>query len=413
MTGRRSRLRARALIALAALMLAGLSVAIPTVLIHAAPPQQDAPAVGVVSGEVRNGTEGGSLPSDLRLTLFVFDSALDRQQFETTTDAQGAFRFEDIPLDAGYSYVVTAAYRDRIFTSALSSMQDGTAQIDLPLTIYELTEDPAALTITGMVTQINATENALEIAQSITVANRSDRAFSTSQTTDDGRAISVVISLPPGAFITGFDEPDRFLVAQEQFAVVDTLPVLPGREHIIRLLYVIDYQQDAIIEQQVNYALDGAVRLLVSPANIRVTSEQLGAGDSETIGSTPYQTFNADLALDPGDVVRFELSGAGPSATAGTSSAAPSNNNSLLLIAAAAFGAVIVLTIGLLRMNARRGPAADSAAAAQIDALAQQIAVLDARHHAGTIDTEQYQEQRAALKAQLAALMEPRQDDFS
>lgn len=413
MTGRRSRLRARALIALAALMLAGLSFAIPTVLIHAAPPQKDAPAVGVVSGQVRNGTDGASVPADLRLTLFIFDAALDRQQYETTADAQGNFRFEGILLNADHSYVVTTAYRDRVFTSALASPQDGAAQLEIPLTIYELTEDPSIITITSMVTQVNATDSALEVAQSITFVNRSDRAFSTSQTTADGRPISVVISLPPGAFVTGFQEPDRFLVAQEQYAVVDTLTLLPGRDHLIQLLYVIDYQQDAIIEQQVNYALDGTVRLLVSPASLRVTSDQLRAGDSATIGSTAYQSFSADLALDPGDVVRFDLSGAGPSTAAGTGSTASSNNNTLLLILAAAVGAAVTIAIALLRMTGKRDLYANKAAAAQIDALAQQIAVLDARHHAGAIDSELYQEQRAALKAQLAALMNSPQDENS
>ncbi len=370
----------------------------------AASTMEPAAAVGMVSGQVTNGSAGSTVPADLPLTLFIFDADFNQQQFTTTTDATDAYSFSDMPLDASYQYVVTANYRDHVFASdvlsgdALSSdIADGS--LNLPLTIYELTEDADVIQLAGLVTQVSVSSGSLEIAQVYNFTNTSDRAYTTSQTTDDGRAISLAITLPPGAMIAGFpSDQNRFVVDATNETFYDTVPVLPGEQHIIQVIYLIQYDQGAIIEQPINYAISAPVRLLLTPQNIGVTSDQLQPLGAQTLGSTQYESYGAELSLPMGSVLRYELSGTGD---ANPAQAAVSSSSPTLLIGGAV---VIVLLIGgSVYLIARRNRSGDEQVK---NILIRQIAELDAEHEAGKIDDESYEQQRAALKARLAALLE-------
>ncbi len=371
----------------------------------AASTMEPAAATGTLSGQVTNGSAAGTVPADLALTLFIFDADFNQQQLTTTADATGAYTFSDVPLDASYQYVVTANYRDRVFASDILSgdslpadLADGSV-LTLPLTIYELTEDADVIQLAGLVTQVSVSSGSLEIAQVYNFTNTSDRAYTTSQTTDDGRAISLAITLPPGAIIAGFpNDQNRYIVDAPNSTFYDTVPVLPGEQHIVQVIYVIQYDQGAIIEQPINYAIDAPVRLLLTPQTIGVTSDQLQSMGPQTLGSTEYASYGAQLSLPLGSVLRYELSGTGD---ANPAQPAVSSNSLPLLI-----GGVVVIVLligGGVYLIARRNRAGDEQVK-QI--LIRQIAELDAEHAAGTIDDASYQQQRAALKARLAALIE-------
>lgn len=372
------------------------------------------PAFVTVSGQISSGTASGSVPTDLPVTLYVFDADLNRQQQTTSADADGSYTFADVPLDLTGTYAVTTSYRDRIFASDLLSADalstdaaDGT--VDLPITIYELTEDPDVIQIAGLVAQVTVVGEGLQVAQVFNFTNTSDRAFTSSQTTSDGQPISVVITLPPGAVVAGFpDSQDRYAVDQDNFTVFDTIPVLPGEEHLVQLVYLIPYDGGAIIEQPLNYAVDGPVRLLLNPPAVAVTSAQLPTLGVETVGNTQYQSYGGQLSLPPGEVLRYELSGEGLSAAENADRNAPvvSSNNLLLIVA----GVLIIAALlgGGLYLIASRNRSGDQQV---IDILIRQIAELDTDHDAGSIPDDAYEQQRSALKARLAALMERKKQD--
>ncbi|MBE2269832.1 MAG: c-type cytochrome [Anaerolinea sp.] len=369
-----------------------------------------------VSGAVNNGTVSGTVPAAQEMVLFVFDEFMNQAQFSATVGADGRYSLSDIPYSPGSVYVVTTNYRERVFASAvrrgddlLADAADGT--LDLPVTIYELTEDPAVITISAMVTQVNVVGDSLQVAQVLTLNNTSDRAFSSSETTTDGRNISAVIALPPGSVVTELPESNRYIVADDDFAVLDTIPVLPGDGHLIQLLYLIPYGDSAIIEQPLTYALDGTVRVLVNPPSVTVTSAQLPALGTETLGSggTQYAAYGGTLTLDAGDAVRYDLSGTGLEVSAAGEVQTPSNSNlpaQFVLV----LGGLALLVGGayLIYYRTKSAPkaAADTGSKALIDALIAQIAELDAEHEAGNIPDEDYQRQRAALKQRLATLLD-------
>jgi mono/diheme cytochrome c family protein len=399
-----------------------------------AAPLPPAEVLGLVTGTITNGTAASTVPADLPVELFVFtaDFALV-QQLATTADAAGRYSFPVVALDPTGQYIARVTYRERIYTSAITpgsalnaaaQAERGEAALDLPITVYELTEDPAVLVVSGVVTQVSAVEGTgegagtLEIAQVFSVTNTGDRAFSTSQTTDDGRPISVAFELPPGALVAGFGENDRFVVAQDQFTILDTVPVLPGEGHIVQVIYLVEYPGDAIIEQAVPYALDGPVRLLVRPLSLTVEGAQFPPLGAEQVGTSEFTSYGGDLTLPAGSTLRFDIRGTGfdPASAATGEPAVAQGNNLPLLIAlgvAVEIALVAALYVWYRRRRARRMAGQAQAAApvpapapandAVAEVLIAELASLDAERAAGRIDEAAYTAQRAALKARLAA----------
>ena len=366
------------------------------------------PVVGTVSGAILNGSAGGTIPANAEVTLFIFTLTDAPQQLTTTSDTNGVFRFEAVTLQSDAQYVATTVYRERVFTSELLSPSAGSDALNLSFPVYELTEDPSVIEISGMVSQVTAIGDSLEVAQVFTFRNTSDRAFSTSQLAENGRFISLVISLPPGAVVTGFtDDQARYVLLPEQFLVVDTVPVLPGEDHIFQVIYIIQYAQDAIIEQPIQYPFNGAARLLMRPTSLNVSSAQLAPLGIETIGTSEYAAYGAELALNAGDVIRYDVSGTPLNVNQREENLVSGDNLPIVIIVIIL--AQVILIGGLylwFRQNRRANQSRQKPdTTAMQDALVRQIAALDAAHDKGEISDEYYQRQRAALKAQLADLM--------
>ncbi len=363
---------------------------------------------GTVTGTITNGTVGGEVPSDLTVTLHRFDTQFNDNPLDAAIQPDGSFSFAEVPIGSDQSYIVAVRYRDRVFTSDFVNGDPANSTLELPVTLYELTEDPAVVSITRMAMQIDAIGDGLQVAQVIFFRNSSDRMFTSGQPIDENRYPSVVVPLPPGSVIMGFgDNEQRFVVAEEEPAVIDTVPVLPGEGHIVQLVSFIPYEDSAIIEHEVNYALNGPVRLLVSPPSVRATSEQLPPLGPQAVGERTYDGYGAHLTLVPGDVVRYELRGQG-AAVADVETSAPVSSNNLLAVALLVMGGAALLAAAVLYLRGRSQPAVSKERL--INMLVREIADLDARHEAGQINHDLYQRQRSQLKARLVKLMEEKGD---
>ncbi len=364
---------------------------------------------GTVTGTISNGTAGGSVPPGMEITLFATDNQNPPQRYETMADTSGAFRFDEVLLRPDQAYVAVTAYQERTFTSNLERGE--TAALDLPIMLYEATDDPAAVTISSIGTQITAVGDGLQVLQLITFTNTTDRMFSSAETIRGDQFASVVISLPPGAVVLGFpgESEQRYVVTEDQSTILDTAPVLPGSDHIIQFIYFLPYTDGAIIEQPLNYAFEGPFRLLLLPQTVTVVSEELAPLGPQTIGDTVYSGYGGTLRLQSGESIRYELRGTG--ATSITEFEAPvvSSNNLVTVIIVVLIGQAIL--IGGLYFFYRRRKNRQPAASVKntdrlIDALAQQIAELDEAHDRGEINHDVYQRRRQQLKARLAELMD-------
>lgn len=356
---------------------------------------------GVVSGTVTNGTAASGTPIGLTISLFVRDqNGTTIQKLDSVTQADGSYRFEQVPMVAEYDYVTAVVYRDQVFSSPFVKGDPGMAALDLPIQIYELTEDPSVLTISGTVSQVSVVGETLEVRQVVRFRNNSDRLFTTTTPTEDGRFPSVLVTLPPGAQVVSFDNPARYIVSQQDFTVLDTTPVLPGNDHLVVLVYVLPYDgSPSLIEQTMNYPFDGQARLLVSGDAIQVKSEQLPALGEEKVGEKLYRAFGGTVQLQPGDVIRYELSGGG----AATQNSTVTSGSGLLIVLTALIGLALVGlgTALFLRGRQRQTSNPDQL----VDALVQQIEGLDRQHAAGKLAHDLWHRQRATLQARLDELL--------
>ncbi len=350
---------------------------------------------GNMTGIISNGTATGTVPDGLPVVL-NYGNETFTDSVRTTAGPDGAFVFEDVPIGDDTNYMAIVLYRDRPFFSEIVPGNADAGTLDLPVTIYELTEDPSVINITGTVIQLTADGGNLNVLQIIYFQNNSDRLFTSTQSMEEGRFASLTIPLPPGAVVLGFDTQERYTILPEQYAVVDVLPVYPETDHSVEIVYLIPYEGAAIIEQPLGYALEGEVRLLTTGDEITVNSDQLEPLGTESIGETEYESYGATLSLPAGDSIRFELLGELIGDETVNTTNTPDNSLSTVL-------GVIVLAgvlIGVAVLVRRRGGGNQR----HIDLLIRQIAELDALHDSGQINHDVYQRQRAEYKARLEEL---------
>ncbi len=364
---------------------------------------------GMVTGKVTNGTAASPAPANISVSLLINHENATLLHMDTQTAADGSFQFNDVPIVTGYDYVTAALYRDRIFNSAFKVGDADSTALDLPIRIYELTEDPSVLSISSSEAQLDAQGNTLEVRQVLHFHNSSDRLFTTSKDLGDGRFGSVLISLPPGAQVVSLDNQTRYIVSPRDFSVLDTTAVLPGDEHVVIIAYIIPYDgKAALIEQPMNYPFEGQVRLVVSPDTLQVKSQQMPDVGSQPVAETVYKRYSGTLKLKAGEVIRYEINGSAGvtnfSANKVTKVPVPDGgSNTILFILTALIGIGIAATILalVLRQRQQNQPARPDQL---IDALTRQIALLDQKHAAGELPHDMWHQQRKPLQARLEEL---------
>ncbi len=360
---------------------------------------------GTVGGEVVNGTEGGETPSDLVFTLYVVDLQGGEETFETTINEDGSYLFEGVPIFAPADYYVTTIYQGRTFFAGRGIDDTTVVELEVPITIYEVTNDPSVISITNMLAQITANPGELQVIQVVNFKNDSDMMFSLDEQVGDLRYKSVGVSLPPGALVMDFPgSRTNYIVSDDGAYINDTLPVHPGEDHIMHIIYRLPYDGTVSIEYSLDYSLEGEVHFLLFPESLSLMSTQLpflGVQESEGV---EYQSYGAPLSLEAGDAIRYELNGEGAPSESSTGT---QSNNTLAVVLAFVGGAAIFAGM-LLYLRSRREPEAAPATDNRqiMDGLIKQIVELDGLHESGEIADELYQKRRKKLKARLEEMMD-------
>ncbi len=364
---------------------------------------------GTVTGQVTNGTSGGTVPSNLQATLHSLDSQFNDEPREASVGADGKFSFTDVPFRADRDYIVTIVYQGRTFASDFLAADLTKPSLDLPVKLYEITNDSSVVHIAGWVSQITAIDSVLQIAEVVSFTNTSDKAYSIDQLPNDDRYASVEVKIPAGGQVLSITPDDqRYVVGADGITVIDTSPVLPSEQHIFQFVYSIPYTGDIQIAQPVGYTLQGPFRLLVTPDNINVVSGQLLPLGPQTVGNQSYQGFGASLTLQPSDILNYRVQGAPPS-SGNTTPLVTTNANSILPIILIIVGIVAIVVAIVISVRGRKPvpqTAASTNSSTLVDGLIRQIAELDDAHAAGQVDEDTYEKRRGKLKARLAELMD-------
>ena len=199
-----------------------------------------------VTGTLVNGTAGGSIPAGITVLLHRFGAGAGSiETYEQTTDADGAFRFDDVPAVAeGDSIALAVDYGETRYTEVLSQSD---LSEPVALTVYEFTRDVGVVTTTEqsiIVAGIDSATRRMAAVQLFTLENRSDTTLVPDLSAPPmiGQFSFLRFSLPAAA--TDLDVSTN-LVGGEVIPVgtgfAITAPVPPGR-HQVSFTFTVPYE---------------------------------------------------------------------------------------------------------------------------------------------------------------------------
>ncbi|MFN2223751.1 MAG: cytochrome c, partial [Candidatus Promineifilaceae bacterium] len=359
-----------------------------------------------VRGLVLNGATGEPPAEGTPVLLRGFTQDLASTLTMTTTlDADGNYLFDLTDVPQEWFFRVAVNYDGVDFGSDFGQFSFDVTELDLPVTVFDTTTDPANLTIQQLHLIVSFASDVIQVGELYQVNNEGANVFVGES--GDPQQGTFEFSLPEGAqqpaFQRGFGGLDSFIPAQEVIATdsgfADTIPLRPGPSSLTMLVsYDLPYEDGVSLSHLVNYSTSRVNLVLPDFGVDLVNMADWQAGGQTDMGGTSVSTYG-QTDLPAGSVLSLVLEGT-PRAPESASASLVGGNTSELLIGAGA--AVVVIALGALAVRRWQTGAADQEA--DQDELLQLLADLDDEFEAGEIDEQEYHRERAALKAELAAI---------
>lgn len=353
-----------------------------------------------ISGRVTQGTAGAVVPADTVVQLRYGNAELGYSLAESSLAADLSFSFAEIPLMADFTYVVSAIYQGRLYSRRLP-----TGESEATITLYDLTDDPAVVSIARIDYWVEAVKLAdwgagLVVSQVIGFHNASDRVFASGRQFDDGREAVLLIQFPAGARRLSGDENGRFVLITEienlPDSVIDTIPVPPGDSHQVVMEYFLPYGDPVKLEQEFNNAIDAEVSVTLAD-DLRLDSDFLRVESAEA-KRDELRRYSGRLQIQREPRLSFSIIGDPFATSSDDESVVTEEDLPALALGAGAIALALLAGAGYLKRR-RQTDASD------IDRLVAELARLDDDHEQGRINHDLYHHRRREIKAKLAALI--------
>lgn len=374
------------------------------------------PGTGRVRGMVVQGSAGGSLVSQVPVTLTAFVNFEPAQSFTTTTDAEGRFSFDNLATDPRVAYLATSTYAEIPYSSNIYQLSPVTPTVTITVPVYESTDDDSGLHINRVNWLIDFVPGAVRVGLIVAFGNNLDRTFTGQTVAGLGRPATIALTAPPGATEIEFN--DGILGGRYQQlgeAIYDVAPVLPGPEaRQVIYSYLLPFEGDATtITQTFLYPVEALNLLITELPGLEVDAGDIPFVGNETIQETTFRRWSTNELTEPR--VQLRLSGlipAGSPDPRGGEGAAPTTGAATttvpLLEPTATYllaGLVVLVLAGALYLPLRRGQQSQSdELQQQRTELIEQIAALDDRHTIGQLSDQEWATERARLKGALVAV---------
>lgn len=353
---------------------------------------EDQPGVGAIRGTIRNGTAGASVPAGLQVELHGFDGDQEVVTQTALADGEGVFTFPDLEAVPGRLYFASLEYQGVPFQSEVAHLPSDQESLDLPLTIYEPSQDTGALIIERLHLLLDMpAEGLVRVLQLWALTNPTDRIIA------DPEGV-LHISLPEGASNVQFEEFEpgaRFI--QTATGYLDTAPVPPGMgSGDLTFQFDLSYQGRLDYRQIIDHAVQAVVILMVpgGPSLRGDGVQDMGVLD---MGGVAMQAYSLG-GLAAGDTLTFRLDGrvGAGGATGGLTLLIGGGTLAIALILA---GLWWYRAPGYRAVGESLEPAESRRPASQ-EALLRAIARLDDEFDQGALEEAEYRQQRAELMQQ-------------
>jgi hypothetical protein len=329
------------------------------------------PVVLAVSGTVTSGTAGVSVPAGLTLSLHVArpgaPGALPTEilKRDGTLNTDNTFHFDNVAARPGDVVFATTSFQNVVQGSQLISLRNGQSTLELPVTLYALTNNPSVITLIRVQHILDYKPGSLlQVLATYDYKNTSDRLYQSDTLTAKGLPMSVSVPLPIGARAVAFNtQPiERFSLGGDVNAPVvqDTKPVLPGQTHEIVFSYQLPYANGAPIDQDYPYNTSSIEVLIPDDIHIAILDNNFETAPNTSINpQRVYTQYILKSSLKAGDRLVYTLGGAAQVATTPRPQPAASGNNTLFI----AFLAVVTVVIaaGFVAIRRRQRAQAETA----------------------------------------------------
>tara|TARA_B100000315_G_scaffold187800_1_gene177461 strand:+ start:4556 stop:5794 length:1239 start_codon:yes stop_codon:yes gene_type:complete len=388
--------------------LAVLFTALALALAGAGPETGSAQVTVTIQGTVTNGTGGAEPPPDLTVFLLASDQAGQLATADQTTIGDGgSFRFDQVPLLEGGSYLLSVDYAGVFYTVALAPEE---LADEARLTVYETTRDPAVLSVSLqalLIAGVDEKNREISAVEFVRLNNRSDRAFlpGTAETGPEGL---LRFSLPPLAedLSVQSDLPGGDIVpAGTGFAL--TSAVVPG-EHAVDFSFRFPYRGDRVSYRHIFFQDSNMYQVLVPERMMSIRVAPLEPAPTVDIEGSVYRVWEGRDFRSGQDMV-LELTNLPEPSLAARFWKSVTDGGFWRVAIPGAAGAVLAFLL-LLGMTgaSRKAPASVTATPERLHrespqrrALIREVAVLDERFQQGEMPEAEYRRRRDGLRARI------------
>ena len=343
---------------------------------------------GVITGRVVNQTTGEPA-SGAEVTLAAADEdGSGRVRRTITTGRDGTYRFEGLPSGAEWLYIVDARFDGGLFPGSPFRFPAGEKpELQTSLKVWNTTTDPNSIVIARDAMFVLPADDAVGVVESVTVLNQTQLAYIGRGMSDGSGETTFGFSLPAGAGNVrvenaSFDVP-KLVETDFGFGITVALP--PGESSFT---YSYRVPADALTYVLSKTALYPTADLLVFAGGpLEIDSDRLRADGTVTVEGETYDRWEAPGLVDAGDTVLIQ-------ATAEAD----------IQWWPFALGAAVLLSAiaaGYLFTRKRPAAAAPTPAARTREELIDAIASLDVAFESGDVKKDDWEVERAKLKALL------------
>ncbi len=361
-----------------------------------------------ISGKVTNGTPGGKAPSDLALTLRILDvsSGAPRELSNAKTTLSGdSYTFKDVPRQVGQVYVVTTEYAGvQQLTTPLKLPAGAGAAFDLPLTVYEVSNDPSLIRIDvqNLFVDFGSSTTAL-IQQGLSFHNTGQRIYLSDQIVS-GNRVALQMPLPKNAVGVTLAQTaqSQFTLSTSPPTVQSLQPMLPGESRPLQLAYTLPFEGQLTVSQPSLYDAQPPTIYVAEASGFIITDKSYVPGKPVSLQDANgqnviYRAYSLNNTLPAGTPLQFTL--ASQNKVLADESAL--RRNTLAVVLTLALVVFALIGVGVWRISHVDQLARTDSKTKDAEAIIAQLAALDDRFEAGKLSRSDYEAQRAKLKAQI------------
>jgi hypothetical protein len=364
--------------------------------------------VVVINGTITLAT-GAAIPDGTIATLLLYNTT-SGQVVQTLTAPilpDGEYEFTNVLADTTSIYLVTVDYSGVTYNSVPVQFDGTLFQFDMPLTIYDTTNDLNVLTVTQAHLQFDfSTAGQVKVMALYVISNSGTNSVIVPS---DGTSVPF-IQVPESAASV------QYQLAQSSsplLSAANGFALLPGadKQYGIIATFTLSYTNRLVFAQPFSLPVSSAT--IIVPEGVKIRSNQLTDGGTQASTGTPVTTYHLYQAssLASGSTLTMTISG-----MPGDKSGFVLDQRTWLMIGVGALGLLLIGLGIFLFLRDRRlrkleeefedvdEEGDEDALGDDRESIMDAIIALDDQYKAGDISKEAYEKRRDELKDRLKNL---------